>query len=65
MRHAFENKVSSESLGINLEGKSLVIFQDLSGVQEHAVALLVEALRCNRKVAGSIPEDAIEIFHVT
>ena len=31
---------------MNLEGKTLVIFQDLSGVQEHDVALLVEALRC-------------------
>jgi hypothetical protein len=35
--HAIENKVSSERLVMNLEGKILVIFQNLSAVQEHAV----------------------------
>jgi len=28
----------------------------------HAVAQLFEALRCNRKVAGSIPDEANIIF---
>jgi hypothetical protein len=46
MTHAIENKFSFERLVMNLEGKSLIIFQDLSGVQEQSVALLVEALRC-------------------
>jgi hypothetical protein len=32
-------------------------------VCRHAVAQLIEALRYNRKVAGSIPDGVIGIFH--
>jgi hypothetical protein len=52
MTRAIENKVGFEMFTMNLEGKSLVIFQDISGVQEHSVALLVGALRCKPEGRG-------------
>ena len=52
MTHAVENWVNCEMLAMNLEGENLIKFQDISGVQEHAVALLVEARRC--KLEGRV-----------
>jgi hypothetical protein len=46
--------------GIHLKKKLVT----LKTQAEHAVAQLVEALRYKPKVAGSIPDDVIGIFHL-
>jgi len=52
MKQTIEIKLSFKSLTMNLEENCLAIFQDLSGVKEHAVALLFEALRCKTEGRG-------------